>query len=114
MSMGLIALAFEDRAQDPAAEAYDPVEWKWRPREVLGVNIHGQWRQQRSLYLSASSFSISGLFADVCRHGSVRKIRKTNIANEFLGMTRLALLDILKLRAIEVPVVDIHGRLRQL
>ncbi|KAF8499471.1 Peroxin 13, N-terminal region-domain-containing protein [Hysterangium stoloniferum] len=28
MSMGLIALAFEGKVQNPLAEAYDPVQWK--------------------------------------------------------------------------------------
>ncbi|KAF8498018.1 hypothetical protein BU17DRAFT_72364 [Hysterangium stoloniferum] len=41
-TMGFIALGFGGRVQDPVVEAYDPIQWKWRGREILVVIIHGR------------------------------------------------------------------------
>ncbi|KAF8498019.1 Peroxin 13, N-terminal region-domain-containing protein [Hysterangium stoloniferum] len=40
MSMGLIALEFEGKVQNPGAEAYDPVQWKsfWFSTPILKAN----------------------------------------------------------------------------
>ncbi|KAF8503182.1 hypothetical protein BU17DRAFT_71787 [Hysterangium stoloniferum] len=81
MSMGLIALAFEDRVQDIVGEAYDPVEWKWGVREFLLVDIHVRLWQLWCFLWILRAFR-------VCLP-PWQKIGKTNVSHEFVDRQKM-------------------------